>query len=602
MPQLTFPARRDRGGVSAEALHGALGGIVQPGRTSGFCNGLAAVAMIAPMYRLVLFTALVFLATPLGASAAPVFDAQQSVPDTGTAQHEFAIAVAGDGTTLLAVVLGSGPSRQVGVAERPPGGAWGAPVILDTGPVQGFQVAPLLAVNDAGAAVAVWRDSTEGYRASVRPGAGQPFGEAETIAATASEDGRVAIGANGDIVVAWSREVQLPSPGDDSVRAVWRPAGGPWGNDDGVIVEERDYAPGTFRVYDVAFTAGGIPSILYGDTREQDVAFEQRNPGGGWVNENAPLDIPDSQVGPLGSEGRLAPFADGRLLAVWIEFGAEGRRVRHGIRPATGGTWQPIDNTSIWFEAGDPTYVPQNLEVGVTDAGEAIAAWYAPNPSGARVMVARMSASAEWSDAVPFAGGLVPFAAAADGGAMAAFWTQPGSGNWSVGADPGAPLGAAAPLAPGATGSVMAAGGALLVAGWKSGVDAPITTVTAGGGSPPPRPPPPGPQPQPVPPALGAEEPAMLSALKARCTKPAGRRRCRIRLSFAVDKATDVRITVKRVGKKRRLGRITRSVAPPQATLRLPAKFNGKRLRRGRYRIIVGVPDGQTHRLTVRVR
>jgi hypothetical protein len=77
------------------------------------------------------------------------------VPGTARAQHQFALATAGDGTTLLAVILGSGFSAQVGVAERPPGGAWGAPVILDTGLVQSFQVAPLLAVNDAGAAVTV---------------------------------------------------------------------------------------------------------------------------------------------------------------------------------------------------------------------------------------------------------------------------------------------------------------------------------------------------------------------------------------------------------------------------------------------------------------
>ena len=400
------------------------------------------------MYRAVLLSALaLLLAGPPAAPAAPSFGAPQTVPGTSAAQHQFALAVAGDGTTLLATVLGSGLEREIGVAERPPGGAWGAPTILDTGPIQGFQVAPLLAVNDAGAAVVVWRDSTAGYGASVRPAAGQPWGEPETIATTASEDGRAAIAANGDIIVAWSREVQLPAPGDDSVRVVRRPAGGDWSGPDGVIVENRDYAPGTFRVYDVAFTAGGTPSILYGDTREQDVAFEQRNQQGGWVNENAPFDLPDSQVGPLDSEGRLEPFADGRLLAVWIEFGAyDGgtRRVRHGIRPAAGGTWQPFANAAIWSD--DVLTVPTDLEVGVTDAGEAIAAWYAPTAAGARVMVARMSAGAEWSDAVPFAGGLVPFAAAADGGAMAAFWSAPGT-LWSAGTDPGGPLGAAAPLA-----------------------------------------------------------------------------------------------------------------------------------------------------------
>ncbi len=217
-------------------------------------------------------------------------------------------------------------------------------------------------------------------------------------------------------------------------------------------------------------------------------------------------------------------------------------------------------------------------------------------------MVARMAANAEWDDAVPFAGGLVPTATAGDGGALAAFWSQAGPSIWSVGADPGAALGAAAPLAPGMGGTVVAAGGPLIVAAWKSTVDAPITTVTSGGGTPGPGPGP-GPQPlPPPPPSPGGDEPATLSALKARCKKPRSGGRCRIRLSFAVDKATDVRITVKRVGAKRRLGRITRSVEPPKATLRLPAKFKGKKLRRGRHRIVVAVPDGDTHRLTVRVR
>ena len=116
------------------------------------------------------------------------------------------------------------------------------------------------------------------------------------------------------------------------------------------------------------------------------MAFEQRNTAGGWVDENAPIDVPDSQVGPLDSEGRLMPFDDGRLLAVWIEFGAHDggtRRVRHGIRPAAGGTWEPIHDTAIWIGDG-ASPVPTGLEAGVTDAGQAIAAWYAPDDAGAR--------------------------------------------------------------------------------------------------------------------------------------------------------------------------------------------------------------------------
>ena len=273
------------------------------------------------------------------------------------------------------------------------------------------------------------------------------------------------------------------------------------------------------------------------------------------------------------------PFDDGRLLAVWIEFGAHDggtRRVRHGIRPAAGGTWEPIHDTAIWIGDG-ASPVPTGLEAGVTDAGEAIAAWYAPDDAGARVMVARMAASTAWDEPVPFAGGLVPTAAAADGGTMAAFWSQPGS-LMTAGTDPGGPLGAASPFAP-TPGSVMATGGRLLVAGWKGGVDAPISTITAGSAPPAPPGPGTGPGPQPLPPPPppgGGDGPATLSALKATCKKPRRGGPCRIRLRFGVDKATDVTITVKRVGAKRRLGRLTRSVEPPQATIRLPARLKGQ--------------------------
>jgi hypothetical protein len=138
----------------------------------------------------------------------------------------YGLRVAPDGTALVVWRADdAGGTRTYYSSVRPPGGAWGQPqVIVADDTVSAVQ----FAISDAGAAIAVWGDtSPAGIWGSSRP-AGGVWGAPQQITA-ASNQHSVAMSATGDAVVVY----RAPVPGDAWAR--YRPAGGSWGTDQLVL-------------------------------------------------------------------------------------------------------------------------------------------------------------------------------------------------------------------------------------------------------------------------------------------------------------------------------------------------------------------------------
>lgn len=109
----------------------------------------------------------------------------------------------------------------------------GAPIIITTSLGPGGDGAPAVGANDAGIVAAAWSAATSAdcRRASVRlalrrPG-GSAFGAPVTLRGTGlSERPSVAVGAGGDILVAWARRL---GGGRTAIETRMRPAGHGWG-------------------------------------------------------------------------------------------------------------------------------------------------------------------------------------------------------------------------------------------------------------------------------------------------------------------------------------------------------------------------------------
>lgn len=106
-----------------------------------------------------------------------------------------------------AVAVWQGPGRRLSATWRSrTGGAWHAPVILGSGPP--LQSAPATVRMDrAGNAIVVWRVGTVRGRvlARVLPARATSWSAPERLSPPAvfTEDARVAVGAGGDVLVAW---------------------------------------------------------------------------------------------------------------------------------------------------------------------------------------------------------------------------------------------------------------------------------------------------------------------------------------------------------------------------------------------------------------
>ena len=396
---------------------------------------------------LAVLTLCVLAVLPAPAAAAPVWLATAEVapPTIGLG----ATAIDADGT-VVAVWNANVPSGSVlRVAQRPPGGAWSAPVDLTPTITDHYVGEPKIGIDDAGTATALWEyldqdgigDNTTVLQSARRPRGG-PWGTIETVSAPAvsPEDiGRtdLAVAPGGALTAVWQftdygsgyrvvsarRSVQgaweaptelttapvasgeaLPRVAvDDSGRAaaVWtqsptvvlaasRDAAGAW--DAPVTVSG---APGNVADPSVAMDASGTATAVWrrfsGGFR---VETASRAAGEAW---GTPEFL--SSAAASTNEPQIAVDPDGQALAAWRQTDGANVLIRAKRRPA-GGAWQATaDDLSVTGQNG--LYPAAILD----RAGNATVAWNRSNGTEPVVQAAHASPSGAWSAPVDVATG-----------------------------------------------------------------------------------------------------------------------------------------------------------------------------------------------------
>ncbi len=336
--------------------------------------------------RLSLTVLILTLALSAPAAAAPVWLAPADVapPSIGRATT----ATDADGT-VLAVWNANVPSGSVlRFAQRPPGGAWTAPVDLTPAITDHYVGEPIIRIDDAGTATAVWEyydqdgigDNTTVFQ-SVRRPRGGPWGAIEAVSAPAVSPDAV------------DRKDLAVAPGG-AVTAVWQ------FTDYGAgyrVVSARRSAQGAWEAPTELTTAPvtsgeALPRIAVDDSGRATAVWTQsptvvltasRDAGGAW-------DAPVTVSGAPGNVGdaSVAMDASGTATAVWRRFSGVFR-VETASRPA-GGSWSLPDFLS---SAATTTNEPQ---IAVDPDGQALAAWQQTNGVNVLIRAKRRPAGGAW--------------------------------------------------------------------------------------------------------------------------------------------------------------------------------------------------------------
>lgn len=266
---------------------------------------------------------------PPGGSFGP--PSQLSAPELNTGAQQ--VAVAPDGTVLAAWGRRN-PSTsifEVQAAVRPPGGSFGAPVILSDPSVTSSS--PRVAFDSAGRGLAVWQEPGRSgagdatIRARVlAPGGG--FGTTMELSQPGlnAHDPRVAIGPDDETVVAWTtgNTVQATS-----------------GTLDGGFGVAADLAPtGSAPLGpEAAIGLDGTAAVVWSRSvgGEDTVQAAIRTPGGSFA---APVDL--SRPGADAREPDVAVSPDGAIVAAWEYHATPDRVIQATIRQPGGNFGTPV--------------------------------------------------------------------------------------------------------------------------------------------------------------------------------------------------------------------------------------------------------------------
>jgi hypothetical protein len=251
-------------------------------------------------------------------------------------------------------------------ASRPPGGAWSAPSKLSEKRRSGDF--PDLAINGAGEAVAVWDSYDSTGNAEIVQSASRPPGGAWSAPTNLSKVRQqaafpeVAIDAASEAVVVWESNFVL-------IQSVSRPPGGRWS-----AVQNLSKVPrrgGPFPIQEatdpqIAVNAAGEAVAVWGRLGlDAVVQSASRSPGGTWSN---PTNV--SPKSAIGVEPQVAVDASGGAVVVWrgIPRGWNDFIVQASSRPA-GGAWsKPSDLSARVGNLSEPQIV-------ISPAGGALAIW-----------------------------------------------------------------------------------------------------------------------------------------------------------------------------------------------------------------------------------
>jgi len=228
-----------------------------------------------------------------------------------------------------------------------------------------------------------------------------------------ARDPQAAFDGDGNATAVW--EVQIGSAW--FVRAADRPAGGAW-------TAAVEISPPGGRSPKIAVDARGTATAVWEASRSGGsvVQASQRPLGGAW---QAPVDI----SAPAGSLPQLAVGPQGDAVVVWQRDDGGGRIVQASYRPP-GGAWQPPVSVSPAGAA------PDNFQVAVGAAGQAIAVWQRYDDPVYRVQASYRPPGGAWSAPVYVSpegvNGIRPQVAFDRLGNATAIWLQSSGTQWRV--------------------------------------------------------------------------------------------------------------------------------------------------------------------------
>jgi hypothetical protein len=241
---------------------------------------------------------------------------------------------------------------------KPPGDPWQNPVELGTGEPNELRVTSCdVAVNNAGAAVAVWATETEfefeTVRAAYRPpsGAWEPAVQLEFPPANIAVEPKAAISPAGEALVVWR---------GGQIKAAAKPPNGSW-EESTTLSEKGHFA----ALADVTFDGSGNAVAVWQLDKgfEEDVVQAAYRPTGGSWEEPEDLSEGENAFG-----AQLGMDAQGEALVVWATSEGESHAIQGTERPS-GGAWQSP------FDLSAPGELAFSPSLAVNTEGDAIAAW-----------------------------------------------------------------------------------------------------------------------------------------------------------------------------------------------------------------------------------
>jgi hypothetical protein len=277
-------------------------------------------------------------------------------PELFSTGPEVALDEAGE---AIAIWHGADPRHSiVQVATLKPGRSWSAGRKLSAGGRNA--VAPQIAVDPAGAAVAVWR-GRDGKRsiveAATRTAAGAWSGPAAlSKAGENSVEPAVAIDPSGAAVAIWKRFDGAHA----IIQSASRAAGARWSQPVDLSRPGRNA-----EEPEVAIDPAGEAVAVWErfDGRWDRIQSASRRPGGSW---SKPTDL--SGPGRSSHEPQAVVDPAGEAVAVWERTTEGGPQVQAVSRPA-GGSWS--GPTGLGQSAGGF----EELDLGISAGGEALAVW-----------------------------------------------------------------------------------------------------------------------------------------------------------------------------------------------------------------------------------
>jgi hypothetical protein len=535
-----------------------------------------------------------------------VWQAPVDISATGKDASDPQIAIDGQGN---AVAIWQRPNAAnsiiVQAAVRPAGGAWQAPTDLS---VTGRDaVAPRLAVDAQGTAIAVWQrldTANVVIQAAVRP-AGGAWQAPTNLSASGHDASAPAIAVNpqGAAVAVWQR-----SNGTNAIiQGAARPAGGTWQAPADLSAAGQDAV-----TPQVAVDPTGAAVAVW--DRQAIVETATRTAAGAW---QPPLDL--STGCKIPTTPQVAASAQGAAVAIWSCLVGSSPSVQSSFR-ASGGSWE----APTTLAAGGSAVAP---EAAFDPLGDVLAIWSAA--VRAVLQVSARPAGAAWQPAAYLTADgqntSTPQLAIDSHGDAVAVWRRIVNSQFVA---QGATYEAPSAQEPGSPGTPIVLSPGQPVATWNPPGSNPAQSVPVGATTPPP----------PGPPAAaiaavrslrvsrGAFRPPRSGPSIAAATAP---KSTGTRVSYVLNTAASVRFTVVRIAAGRTVsrhcvkstahnrkgkpcllltavhGQFTRSRPAGSDSFTFRGRLSGRALATGQYRLVAtpttggraGVPSAATFRV-----